>query len=229
MSINDVLEGKIRWHLAQADCIDVLRRMPDGCVDAVVTDPPYGISYRSSVARYKPIANDDRPFIWWLREAFRVTKEPGALLCFCRWDVQEAFKFAIDLAGWNIRSQIVWDRLRHGVGDTKATFAPRHDVVWFGTRGRFAFPSGRPASVLPFARVPWQRSVHPTEKPVALLRRLVRAITPLGGLVADPFAGSGSTGVAAIVEGFRFLGVELDPAYVPDARRRLARAVREPR
>jgi DNA modification methylase len=56
------------------------------------------------------------------------------------------------------------------------------------------------------------------------MRPLVKAVTPAGGLVLDPFAGSGSTGVAALAEGFRFLGVEIDPEYVPTARARLQAA-----
>jgi site-specific DNA-methyltransferase (adenine-specific) len=65
---------------------------------------------------------------------------------------------------------------------------------------------------------------HPTVKPTALLRYLVRLVTPPGGLVLDPFAGSGSTGKAAAFEGFRFIGIELDPEYAEIARRRIAAA-----
>jgi DNA modification methylase len=62
---------------------------------------------------------------------------------------------------------------------------------------------------------------HPTVKPVSLMRWLVRLVTPPGGLVLDPFAGSGSTGVAAEAEGLRFVGIELDPEYAEIARRRI--------
>jgi site-specific DNA-methyltransferase (adenine-specific) len=65
---------------------------------------------------------------------------------------------------------------------------------------------------------------HPTVKPIALMRYLCRLITPPGGTVLDPFAGSGSTGVAALMEGFAFIGIEKEPEYVTVARRRLATA-----
>lgn len=65
---------------------------------------------------------------------------------------------------------------------------------------------------------------HPTQKPVALMRWLVRLVTPPNGIVLDPFTGSGSTGVAARLEGFRFAGVELSPEYVEIARSRVAHA-----
>ncbi len=212
------------WRLEQADCLDVLRRLPDACVDAVVTDPPYGIAYRSGFSKSRPIANDDKPFIWWLRDAFRVLRPNGALVCFCRWDVQEAFRFGIEIAGFTIKSQVIWDREHHGMGDTAGAFAPQHDVIWFASKGRFTFPGKRPRSVIRAAR-PHVGLVHPTEKPVALMRQLVKAVTPAGGLVLDPFAGSGATGVAALAEGFRFLGIEIDPVYVPAARARLEVAV----
>ena len=66
------------------------------------------------------------------------------------------------------------------------------------------------------ANVPSGRNDHPTVKPVALMRWLVRLVTPPGGVVLDPFMGSGSTGVAALREGFRFVGVDMDEHYVND-------------
>jgi DNA modification methylase len=65
---------------------------------------------------------------------------------------------------------------------------------------------------------------HQTQKPVELMRRLVRVVAPLGGTVLDPFAGSGSTGVACIEEGRSFIGIEREAAYVDIARRRIADA-----
>ena len=69
---------------------------------------------------------------------------------------------------------------------------------------------------------------HPTVKPTDLMRYLVRLVTPPGGIVLDPFAGSGSTGKAAVLEGFQFIGIERDPQYVEIARARVAAARREP-
>jgi site-specific DNA-methyltransferase (adenine-specific) len=65
-------------------------------------------------------------------------------------------------------------------------------------------------------------NVHPCVKPVDLMQWLCRLVTPPGGLILDPFCGSGSTGIAALAEGFRFIGMELDAEYVEMARRRIA-------
>lgn len=74
----------------------------------------------------------------------------------------------------------------------------------------------------------WQGNDHPTVKPTDLMRWLCRLVTPPGGLVLDPFMGSGSTGCAAVAEGFRFVGIDLDQRHVDIARRRLEHATRQP-
>ena len=72
------------------------------------------------------------------------------------------------------------------------------------------------------------RNHHPTVKPTALMRWLVRLVTPPGGTVLDPFMGSGSTGKAAALEGFGFIGIELDADYLEIARRRIEHAQMQP-
>ena len=69
-----------------------------------------------------------------------------------------------------------------------------------------------------------RRNHHPTVKPTALMCYLVRLVTPAGGVVLDPFMGSGSTGKAAMLEGFRFIGIEVDADYLEIARRRIGAA-----
>jgi len=70
-------------------------------------------------------------------------------------------------------------------------------------------------------------SLHPTVKPLDLMRYLCRLVTPPGGLILDPFLGSGTTAVAAVHEGFHYLGFEINPTYCADAERRIAEARRE--
>ena len=71
-------------------------------------------------------------------------------------------------------------------------------------------------------------NVHPTVKPTELMRYLLRLVTPPGGVVLDPFMGSGSTGKAAMLEGFRFIGCELSPEYAEIAKRRIAATQAQP-
>jgi site-specific DNA-methyltransferase (adenine-specific) len=95
-----------------------------------------------------------------------------------------------------------------------------------GTMNDYAKPSeGRTA---PKATGGPQGNHHPTVKPVALMRWLVRLITPPGGTVLDPFLGSGTTGIASATEGFRFIGIEQDAEYLEIARRRIAHWTKAP-
>lgn len=207
--------------IIRGDSLDRLRKLPDGCAQLVLTDPPYGIGYRSQTGL--TIANDKRPFIWWLHDAFRITADGGSLLCFTRWDVQDRFKLAIEAAGFRVRSQVVWQKHPHGIGDCKAQFAPKHELIWFATKGKFAFPGKRPMSVISVPRPGGKDRTHPTEKPVDLLTQLIEATTRERDLVVDPFAGTGSCGVACVQTRRRFLGVELDGRYARKARERIAR------
>lgn len=210
----------------EGDCLVVMKGLDDESFHAVITDPPYGINYQSghrvkteTLAR---IANDKRPFIWWLYDAYRITVEGGHLLCFCRWDVQDAFKTAIEWAGFTIKGQLIWNRENHGSGDLNGGFAPQHDVIWHATKGRGIIYGKRPVSVIPVMRLSGGNLSHPNEKPVDLLRYLVRAVTLPGMAVLDPFAGSASTGKACQLEGRSFTGIELDPYYAAFGNKRLA-------
>ena len=194
-------------------------------MDLVLTDPPYGINYEDQQKR--TVANDDGPYIWWMRDAFERARQGACCICFCRWDVQEPFRHALTWAGWRVRSQVVWDKTYGGQGDCKAQFSPAHEIAWFATKGRgFAFPDARPSSVQTFQKLNWRRMTHPTEKPVALMAALVTSLTSAGDVVVDPFAGSGSVGAACAQTGRRFIGSEIDEKYVKQARHRIAGALR---
>jgi site-specific DNA-methyltransferase (adenine-specific) len=202
--------------------------MEAGSVDAIITDPPYGINYVSQTGA--KIKNDKSPFIWFLYDAFRVLKSGesgrGSLVCFTRWDVQQTFIDAMKLAGFNVRSEVIWDKVVHGMGDCKTQFAPTHENIIFAIKGKYSFPGHRPKDIVTFSRITGnQQMVHPTEKPVGLLANLITSVTKPGDLILDPFAGSGSTLVAAKKTGRRFIGVELDDDYYQIAQRRIEEAV----
>ena len=217
------------WRIECGDCLELLKALPDGSVDAVVTDPPYGIDYQSARrtdrTTWKPkIANDKSPFVWFLRDAARVLVDGGRLLCFCRWDTAEAFKSAIEWSGLTLRAQIIWDRETHGMGDPRVSPSPRHDIIWYATKGRYEFQNGRPCSVVRSSRVSGGSLVHPNEKPVDLIEQLAKSYTSEGDAILDPFAGSGTTGVACVQTGRNFIGFEIDPHYCEIARKRIGEA-----
>lgn len=226
--IADVLANKQTWFIEQGDCLAVMRGMPDGCVDAIITDPPYGVDYQSArrsdkADRHPKIANDSQPFVWFLPEAYRVLKEGGTLLCFCRWDTQEAFRLAIGWAGFKVRQHVVWDRDWHGMADVRTLFAPQHDIIWQASKGRCELKGVRPKSVLRVPRMAADSLEHPNQKPVILCQQLIEAVTVRGEVVLDPFVGSGSVIIAASGCERRAIGIELNPSYITLAERRISR------
>ena len=89
------------------------------------------------------------------------------------------------IAGFSVKSVIVWDRVVHGMGDLKSTFAPRYDTCIFAVKGSYAFPNGRPADVIQSQRINGADLRHPNEKPLDLMRRLIEATTKPNDLILD--------------------------------------------
>lgn len=205
-------------YIKNCDCIDGIRETPDKSIDCIIADPPYGIDYQSArrtdkEKRLPKIKNDKAPYVWFLHDASRVLKDTGCIYVFCRWDTQDAFKQAMDWAGIHARSCIVWDRQVHGMGDLKKQFAPTHDNILFAAKHGFCFPAKRPKDVIQQMRIPGQKLLHPNEKPVELIKELIKSSTNEENVILDPFMGSGSTAVACKQTGRHYIGFELDAGY----------------
>jgi len=214
------------------DCLEIMRTQLSDSIDAIITDPPYGVDYqsawRSDKNKRKPkIANDKKPFVWWLYDAYRIAKEKTALLCFCDWKVQDVFYTAIETAGYTVKSQVIWDRGWHGLGDLKGQFAPQHDIIWFAAKGAFIFQNGRPVSVQRYQRISAEKLIHPNEKPVLLMKEFVNKTTLENEIVLDPFMGSGTTGVACIQTNRKFIGIEIDEKYFDIACKRIEKEMQQ--
>ena len=148
----------------------------------------------------------------------------GGLLCFSRWDVQQVFIDAMKIAGFSVKSVLVWDRMAHGMGDLKSAFAPQYDTCIFAIKGPYVFPNSRPADVIQCQRLSGMKMTHPNEKPVELMQRLIEMTTKPNDLILDPFAGSGTTLVAALQSGRRYMGIEISPQHFETAQKRLYEA-----
>ena len=214
-------------NLMQGDCLERMMEIPDGSVDMVLTDPPYGMNFQSnrskSGPRYDKIKQDDKVDPRWIAESFRVLKVGGGFASFCDWRTSCVWREQIEEAGLTLKSQVIWNRLHHGMGDLKGAFAPMHDVIWYASKGRRVFANGRPKSVIEDKRPsPTQDNGHPTCKPVTLMETLIKNISDgSDGVILDPFMGSGSTGVAAKNLNRSFLGIELDAEYFKVAKGRI--------
>lgn len=176
-------------------------------------------------ARHRKIVGDEKVNPSFLKEAFRVMTNMSVIYLFCDWKNSHEWYTEMINAGFTVRSQVVWDRCHHGMGDLRGAHSPTHDIVWMGTKGRPVFDGKRPQSVLRSKRPsPSQDHGHPTCKPVDLIEQL---ILPWGAefTILDMFMGSGSTGVACMNTGRKFIGIELDADYYDIAANRIVGAM----
>jgi len=208
------------------DCLDVMRQMPDGCVDLVIADPPYGIGYHSNYYKGKnphtPIARDwNFQAAAFIRECARLLADGGAFYLFSRWDVYPLLVGAVETAGLKLKTKIVWMKNNWSAGDLTGSFGNQYEEMLFIVKGRHQIRGHRWSNIWQFDRIPATRMLHPTQKPVALLRRAIESSSDEGSVVLDPFAGTGSTGVAAQETGRHFLLADIDPRVTSVARRRL--------
>ena len=206
--INQVLQG---------DCTRVLRTLPNEVVDLVVTDPPYGVRYQDGFGR--TIANDDDPsrVLGAFTELYRVLKPNSVCISFYGWSQVDAFFRAWRQAGFRPVGHIVW--VKQYASRTRY-LRYRHEQAYVLAKGRPALPAEPLDDIQP-----WTYSGnpdHPTQKSEAILIPLIEAFTQPGQIVLDPFAGCGSTLVAAAMTARRYLGIELDRQYCAAARNRLA-------
>lgn len=223
--IQRFVDSDRRAAVYRADCLDVGGHLPAGCVGLTCTDPPFGCNWQGMDGT-KAIANDKRPFVWWLHHAYLATRRGGALLCFTRTRNAPAFRAAIEAAGFTWRADLIWHKGMGGVGDCAGAPQPDYELILFATKGRFKLPGRRPSSVLRHTAILGNRREHPTQKPDALMAELVADYSQPGDLVYDPCCGIGSTGQGCLRTGRRFLGVEVDADHHATAKRRLAETER---
>ncbi len=210
------------------DCRDVLRVLGADSVDIVVTDPPYGVRWQSGLRRiqFDEIVGDDS------REAGEVAL-PLCVPLLKRGRHMYAFgRFNLDGCGVAGPVELIWDKGIFGAGDLSLPWAPQHEAIslWINNKdGKLNKKPGgglsarlRRGSVIRSKRLNSQQiASHPTEKPVDVLRQLIESSSCLYETVLDPFVGSGSTLIAAVLEGRNAIGIEIEERYCEIAAKRL--------
>lgn len=202
-------------HLAEGitvylgDCREILPTLPK--VDACVTDPPYGISHSSNHGatwQKTQIANDHS------------TDARDYVLAIC------GASSAIVFGSWKVAKPVgthtvlIWDKGdAAGMGDLSVPWKPNHEEIYVIGKG---FSGKRESAVLRHTNISWESAgrSHPHMKPISLMLDLIRKVD--GVVILDPFMGSGTTGVAAVKIGRKFIGVEIEEKYFSIACRRIA-------
>lgn len=227
--MNTLYEGS-HVTVVHGDSREVLPTLGRESVDCLVTDPPYGVAYRSSfrAERFDAIAGDETP-----ESARELLDEVTVHAIRALRRNRHAYCFGIPLQHDLVSStaELVWDKHLFNGGDLTLPYGNAHELIYMHVRAadRCNAAKGvgalaarlRRGSVLTVTR-PNAKQVkrHPTEKPVELIRQLIESSTVLGDLVLDPFAGAGSTGVAAVLTGRRAYLVEEKEQYATIAAER---------
>jgi site-specific DNA-methyltransferase (adenine-specific) len=218
--------------LMLGDCLEMMGEIEDGSVDLVVTDPPYrvisgGTKSNPSLSKSlggnngKIFLHNDIAFDAWLPVVYRKLKSAAHLYVMTNFKNLFDLHRAVTAAGFDVHNLLVW-RKQNFVANR--WYMKNCEYVLLARKGA-AFTINDPSSptVHDYTN-PVGRKLHPTEKPVDLLALYIGNSSAVGDVVLDPFMGSGTTGVAAMNIGRRFIGIERDESYFTIAEQRIMAA-----
>jgi site-specific DNA-methyltransferase (adenine-specific) len=219
----------------QQDCIEFLRSLPDASVDLIATDPGYSgmnqhmkFGHGRIVGHYgKPgntrwfqeFSDDPATYRLFLGECRRVLRNDRHI--YVMFDSFSLLSLgALMREFFDVKCVIVWDKVHLGMGHY---FRRRHEQIVFASKGKRKLPRRDVPDVWRVPRIP--RAQYPTQKPVELFELMLAGSTEPGFVVCDPFAGSGSSAIAALRHGCDFIGADIDERAVELCRRRWSAVV----
>ena len=216
----------VQLHLG--DCLEVMKSIPDNSIDLIVTDPPYLMNYKTNRRKDKThdfssvILNDDNEQVVkeYIKECYRILKNNTAMYMFCNANKIDVFKQEVEKY-FTLKNIIVWVKNNHTAGDLKAQYGKKTEMILLVNKGRREINGKRLTDVWEYDRVAGKKQRHQNQKPVELLEQCILKHSNPGEVVFDGFMGSGSTGVACLNTGRRFIGIEIEKAYFEVAKRRM--------
>ncbi len=204
------------------DCREVMAGMEAESVDIILTDPPYFLpaTHYQTRAKWPRSFGDlgilESFFRDFMEQSARVLKKGGELYLFCDGQSYPIFYYHAYFNFHAVRP-LIWDKLNCCMG---YGWRHRHELILYATKSPNQRASGY-GDVLQFKPVSVNSRIHPAEKPVKLLKFILEQAAPPRARVLDPFAGSGSTGIACFQLGLDFTGIEISSDYATVARARL--------
>ena len=209
----------ITENIKQGDSLEILKSLQDNSIDIILTDPPYGIEYKSNRSEdsnaitKRGLLNDGK------KEAFELlentckilvdkTSKDSHLYFFCSWSVFSDFQRIIGKY-FTIKTPIVWDKGNKGSGDLENDWGNQTELIIYCVKGKKNI-NYRKGNVLSIPKIHSSRLVHPTQKPVELIKEILEVSALKNDFIVDPFMGSGSTIKACNEMNLKCLGIELD-------------------
>lgn len=203
------------------DALQLLKELPSKSVDLILTDPPYGdnTAYGTNKTR---IAGNEHPLhaLEAMSLGYRVLKPNRTAYMFCGMRHLAFIRsFFAAYTPYKMRDVIIWDKVSMGVG---FAFRKQYECILVLEKGKPRYRNSKMLNILRYPRI--RSNVHPHAKPIELIKALILHSSDEGAIVLDPFVGSGTTGVAALQTGRRFVGVESDIRYYRAAQTRMRAA-----
>ena len=213
------------------DCLEGMKRISDGSVDLIVTDPPYLINYSRHVKGHRfenKILNDNNPELIskYIKECYRILKNNSAMYMFTSHKTVDFFKQELENTGFNVKNMIIWDKQRQGMGDTSTVFGFQYELIFFVSKGQPKIRGKRLSDIWSFPKVVGRNQVHQNQKPIELIERCITKHSNEGDVVFDGFMGSGTTAIAAINTNRNYIGFELDEEYYNLANERISKTLK---
>jgi DNA modification methylase len=208
--------------LYHGNCREVLHGIGTESVDMALTDPPYLVSYKGRWGSRQGTIKGDADSSWLAPvfvELWRILVADALCFTFYGWPHADTFMTVWKLVGFRPISQIVCVKNVWGLGYFTRS---QHETAYLLAKGKPAKPQTAISDVVEWRRV--RHAVHPNQKPLATISKIVEAYTRPGECILDPFAGSGTTLLAARTSGRRAIGIELEERYCEIAAQRLMAA-----
>ena len=213
------VETKVSDNIILGNSLEVLETLEDGCIDIVLTDPPYGIDYISNRSIYdntitkRGLLNDGKDEAFDLLDKTcevlqRKTAENSHLYFFCSWAVFSNFETIISKY-FTIKTPIVWDKGNKGSGDLDNDWGNQTEIIIYCVKGK-KLVNNRRGNLISVPRLHTSKMVHPTQKPNELIKQILEVSFTDGDFIVDPFMGSGSTVKVCNELKAKCLGIELD-------------------
>lgn len=226
----------------EGDCLSVMKKMPDEYVDLIVTSPPYNLKNSTGNGmkdgrggKWKNAAlvngyshyDDNMPhdkYVSWQRdcltEMYRLLKPEGAIFYNHKWRVQNGLlQDRQDIVnGFPVRQIIIWKR-KGGINFNPGYFLPTYEVIYLIAKPKFrlAPKANSYGDIWEFTQE--MNNPHPAPFPIDLISRIISSTN--ASLVLDPFMGSGTTAIAAIMNSRHYIGIEISPEYIKLAKNRI--------
>ena len=234
LEINQIYNG---------DCLELMKSIPDESIDLIVTDPPYKVTARGNAGNSGGMLQKDinkKGMVFehnncdieqYLPEFYRVLKDGSHCYIMCNHTNITHFLNVIDSSSFHFVKCLIWDKGNKIMGTMYMNCFEYILFLWKGFAKKIN-NCGTP-DLLTFPNIKDKNAdgsnIHDSQKPIGLMQTLIQNSSNVGDIVLEPFAGSGTTCIAALRENRKYIGIELDPHYYEVAKKRIETELSQPK